>query len=340
MKEKLWGDISVFLSGATSPGGSSKPPYLLKYRSSTFFIILTVCLAIFTDIFYYGLIVPVIPYSLTVQVGVPEDELQQWTAILLACYNVALFIGSPIAGLYADHTSSRRWPLLIGLVALAGSTLMLCLGKVIGLLIVGRILQGFSAAVAWSVCLALLADTMGRNIGLSMGYVSIAMSVGLLIAPVIGGAVYAAEGYYPVYYVAFGVVVCDIIFRLVLIEKKVARQWITEDEAPSGGDGAAAPRHVHATSTPDGSAEIQEMGGREKDTAVIQGPDTSTTKGTAEQSVPVGEAAKYPHWELLKMRRIQGSLVGIVIQSGGMCTCCHAVGAQPLPRPSFRLYTI
>ncbi|KAF3058369.1 putative MFS-type transporter C18.02 [Daldinia childiae] len=221
-----------FLSG-TKKDSKSKPPYLLSIRSSTTLIVLTVGLAIFTDIFYYALIVPVIPFSLTVQVGIAEDQVQHWTSILLACYSVALLIGSPIAGIYADHTSSRRWPLLIGLIALAASTLLLCFGNSIGLLVLGRILQGFSASIVWSVGCALLVDTMKSAVGVAMGYVGVAMSVGLLIAPVIGGSVYAAAGYYAVYYIAFGVVAVDILLRLLMIEKKVAKQWIKEDETPS-----------------------------------------------------------------------------------------------------------
>lgn len=118
-------------------------------------------------------------------------------------YNAALFVGSPIADWYADRTPSRRFPLLLGLVALSASTVLLCLGRTIALLVLGRALQGLSAAIVWSVGLALLVDTVGRDIGYAMGYVNIAMSAGLLISPAIGGAVYAAAGYYAVYYVAF-----------------------------------------------------------------------------------------------------------------------------------------
>lgn len=75
----------------------------------------------------------------------------------------------------------------------------------------------------WSVGSALLVDTMDKAIGVAMGYVGISMSVGLLIAPAIGGAVYNAAGYYAVYYIAFGVVAVDILLRLFMIEKKVAR---------------------------------------------------------------------------------------------------------------------
>lgn len=226
-----------------------------------------VSLAIFTDIFYYALIIPVIPFSLTVQVGIPEEDVQRWTSILLACYSLALFVGSPIFGFYADHTSSRRWPLLIGLVLLAGSTLFLCLGKTIGLLVLGRLLQGLSAAIVWSVGCALLVDTMGDSVGVAMGYVNMAMSMGLLIAPVIGGAVYEAVGYYAVFYVAFGIVVLDILLRLVMIEKKVARQWESEDDglpatSTTGPDVEKATPSAHGepnSTTPGEYSTVQSM---------------------------------------------------------------------------------
>lgn len=319
--------VQHFLSGkgqdVRSPG--SKPPYLLAFRSSTLFIVFTICLAIFTDIFFYGLIVPVIPFSLTVQIGVPEDKVQQWTAILLACYNITLFIGSPLVGFYADHTTSRRFPLLLGLLALAGSTLLLCLGKTIALLVVGRLLQGLSAAIVWSVGLALLADTMGKNIGYAMGYVEIAMCIGLLIAPIIGGAVYAAAGYYAVYYVAFAVIFCDIVLRLMLIEKKVARQWIADDEgapvADSGPD--VSDRNMvdseKAVGTSDAPAvDVEREAAGESagspalpDEVHTQAPDTSSGS-------PAGEAGMHPHWELIKSKRILAALYGCVIQAGAM----------------------
>lgn len=296
----------------TRPGTTSKPPLFLEFRSSTSFILFTVCLAIFTDIFFYGLIVPVIPFSLSSQVGVPEDEVQHWTAILLACYNAALFSGSPIAGFFADHTSSRRLPLLLGLIALGASTLLLCLGTTIALLVVGRLLQGFSAAIVWSVGLALLVDTVGRDIGYSMGYVSIAMSVGLLISPVIGGSVYAAAGYYAVYYIAFAIVVCDVFLRLVLIEKKVARQWLEDGTCEKSGatrrDTSDAPRMADSARTP-GKGDQYRDGA-----AALRSPTLAGDRPGAEPS-PTRMAAKRPHWELIKTRRILAVLLGVVVQA-------------------------
>ncbi|KAJ3576797.1 hypothetical protein NPX13_g3583 [Xylaria arbuscula] len=221
--------IQKFFSGAKTetPG---KPPRFLAIRSSTLLIVATVNLAIFTDIFFYALIVPVLPFALSDQAGVPEDQVQTWVSILLAVYSAALFIGSPTSGIYADHTSSRRWPLLLGLVALTGATFLLTFGNSVGLFVLGRLLQGLSAAVVWSVGLALLVDTVGSSVGVALGYVSISMSVALLLAPIVGGALYNNVGYVAVYYVAFGVVGLDIVLRLVIIEKKIAKQWIADPE--------------------------------------------------------------------------------------------------------------
>lgn len=77
---------------------------------------------------------------------------------MLSVYGAALAVGSPVFGWFADRSKSRRAPLLIGLLALAGSTGMLA-GKSVALLLVGRFCQGLSASVVWTVGLALLSDT-------------------------------------------------------------------------------------------------------------------------------------------------------------------------------------
>ena len=297
-----------------------------------------VSLAIFTDIFYYALIIPVVPFSLTVQVGIPEEDVQRWTSILLACYSLALFVGSPIFGFYADHTSSRRWPLLIGLVVLAGSTLFLCLGKTIGLLVLGRLLQGFSAAIVWSVGCALLVDTVGDSVGVAMGYVNLAMSMGLLIAPVIGGAVYEAAGYYAVFYVAFGIVVLDILLRLIMIEKKVARQWESEDDgvpitstarndaekATLSPDGEPNP-----TTTPGESSTVQSVTtGTDVIEHTSQGPsprDVPPENSTLRESNTRSGSITSQNWskkdaiiKLLKSPRLMVAFYGIMVEAGIM----------------------
>ena len=73
--------------------------------------------------------------------------VQYWVSVLIAIYGAALLAFSPLCGWLADRSSSRRSPLLIGLFALLGSTVLLNLGSSAAVFIVGRILQGASAAV-------------------------------------------------------------------------------------------------------------------------------------------------------------------------------------------------
>lgn len=209
-----------------------KPPPLLKYRSSKGFILTTICVAIFTDIFLYGIIVPVVPFALTKRAGVAEEDVQHWVSVLLAVYGAALLASAPVCGFLADRSTSRRLPLLVGLLALAGATLLLCFGHTIAVLVTGRLLQGISAAIVWTVGLALLVDTVGqKEIGQVMGYISISMSVSILVAPLLGGVVYDRGGYFGVYYMAFALIIVDIILRTVMIEKKVACKWEKQDQA-------------------------------------------------------------------------------------------------------------
>lgn len=262
--------------------------------------------------------------------------MQRWTSILLACYSVALLVGSPFFGFYADHSSSRRWPLLIGLVMLAGSTLLLCLGNTIGLLVLGRLLQGLSAAIVWSVGCALLVDTMGNSVGVAMGYVNIAMSMGLLIAPVIGGIVYETAGYYPVFYIAFGVVAMDILLRLAMIEKKVARQWLPEIE---GTAAAALPEPDVEKATPSAeTATMIRLNRPSRDQSTLTGNDATEDSlqqvepeaMSCEASDPNLSSAQTPssasqRWRrknaiimLVKSPRLLASLYGIFVEAGLM----------------------
>lgn len=126
---------------------------------------------------------------------------------------------------------------------LAAANYQVGLARTIALLVLGRILQGISAAIVWTVGQALLVDTVGqKDIGQILGYVSISMSVGILLAPLLGGVVYERAGYYPVFYMAFGLIALDILLRMVLIEKKIARQWL-KDEVPDS-EAASSPEEL------------------------------------------------------------------------------------------------
>jgi MFS family permease len=117
------------------------------------------------------------------------------------------------------------------LVALLASTILLWLGETITILILARVLQGISAAVVWTVGLAMILDTVGsEKLGVTIGSIFSFISIGELAAPVLGGVVYKKAGSGAVFGMGFGLLVIDFAMRLAVIEKKVAAKYRLEDD--------------------------------------------------------------------------------------------------------------
>ncbi|GKZ34894.1 hypothetical protein AbraIFM66950_005291 [Aspergillus brasiliensis] len=213
---------------------TGSPPWKLALRSSRAFVTSVVAIAVFTDVFIYGMIIPILPIVLKTRVIVPENDLQKWMSIMLAAFGGGIFFGSPIFGYFADRNSSRQLPFLIGLLALAGTTIVFWFAETVSALVIARSLQGLSAAVVWTVGLALVVDTVGKDqVGAAMGYVSMALTVGTVFGPFIGGVMLSRVGYHSVFVLAIGMIVLDISLRLVMVEPKNAAQWI---QSSSGGE--------------------------------------------------------------------------------------------------------
>ena len=213
------------------------PPYGLQTRSSKWFILVTVAWAIFTDIFLYGVIVPVLPFALESRAGVEVDNVQHWVAIMLAVYAAGLLVFSPIWGWFADNTKSRGMPFTLGLLALMAATALLCVGNSIGIIVAGRLLQGISAALVWSVGLAIVADTVGsKNVGEAMGWITLAMGAAIFVGPMLGGIAFAKGGYYAVFGMCFGLLGLDTALRLIMIENSVARLYRSDEEQEEDSD--------------------------------------------------------------------------------------------------------
>lgn len=241
----------------------------------------------------YGVIIPVIPFAIRTRANVAEENVQHWVSVLLAVYGAALLVAAPICGVVADRTQSRRSPLLAGLIVLGGSTVMLCLGRSIPILVAGRLLQGASAAVVWTVALALLSDTVGKEqSGHALGYVASSYSLGILSAPLLGGVVYERAGYYAVYGMTFGIIGWDIVLRLLIIEKKEADKW---------RDGTRTDRPAAETVVGEVVSEKEEM-----------------QAALAETHLPKQKRKLPTMVILLKSRRVLAAFAGIFVGASSM----------------------
>lgn len=176
------------------------------------------------------MVVPIVPYILEDRIGIPQSGIQSATSVLLAAYAGASFLFAPVAGYIADRTSSRQAPFLAGLTALIVATIMLFTGRSMAVLIVARVAQGASSAVVWTVGLALCIDTVGpENLGKTIGSIFSFISVGAFAAPVVGGTVWKKAGQAGALGVSVGVIGVDLLMRLLVIEKKVAKRYDDAD---------------------------------------------------------------------------------------------------------------
>lgn len=158
----------------------------------------------------------------------------QWLSLLVCIVPTHGFTANSrlaAAGYLADQGSSRKLSFFSGLALLFTSTLMFALGRNIVLLVVARSLQGASAGIVYTVALALLVDTVGRNeLGAWMGYALSGMSAGVMIGPCLAGIIYAKAGYLAVFAVILAIIGLDFILRLSMIEKQSTPKWVAEDD--------------------------------------------------------------------------------------------------------------
>ncbi|PYH78578.1 MFS general substrate transporter [Aspergillus uvarum CBS 121591] len=190
-----------------------------NWRSSPPLVIVVVCVAVFTDIFLYGLIVPVLPFALEERIGLSGKSVQRWSSILLATYGGSILIGSVFAGWIGDQACRRtkQLPFLAGMLIAGGATLLFSLSKSLGWVLIARILQGLSTALIFTIGYSLLLDTVGKeSIGHALGFTSMGLSLGLFAGPIVGGFIYDSAGYLAVFGPAFALIVLEIGLRLLL----------------------------------------------------------------------------------------------------------------------------
>lgn len=175
--------------------------------------LLVVALAIFTDIFVYAMIVPILP-----QYATDLGASQQLIGIMFASYAIAFLIASPVMGIVSDRIG-RRKPMIYGLAGLFLSTLLFAFANDAALLIIARTLQGISAAATWTAGLALLADVFPASARQQVIGIALTGSfVGMLVSPAIGGYLYEIGGYMLPFLVAAAIVAIDGIARIFLLK--------------------------------------------------------------------------------------------------------------------------
>ena len=141
-----------------------------------------------------------------------------------------------ICGWIADRTSNRSGPYYFGLLLLFGSTLVCGIAPAAWALVMARACQGVSSAIVYTVGLAVLVDTVGReDIGQWMGAALSSASLGLILSPLLGGIIYARAGYVAVFAMSMALIAIDFVMRLIMIEKKTEAKYMADRRLAIGG---------------------------------------------------------------------------------------------------------
>lgn len=135
--------------------------------------------------------------------------------------------------------SRQRALMLLGMMLLAAASLLLCFMNNVAMLIVGRALQGLASALTWTIGLSIVARSADKShVGRAMGWVTLSSTLGLTLAPLLGGAVYSAGGYRAVWIMCFALLAVDLLIRALVVEGHQSGN--TELEA-TGTDAASCP---------------------------------------------------------------------------------------------------
>ena len=161
----------------------------MSFRSSRPTAVALVTLATFIDIVAYSVCVPVLP-DLARRFGASPAVI----GLLFASFGVTLLVVAIPMGAMSDRVG-RKWPLVGGLLALAGATTIFAGADSLPWLFAARMMQGAADGVTWAVGFALVADLYGpEDRGRVMGYVMSGTSVAVVFGPSLGGWLYEAGG--------------------------------------------------------------------------------------------------------------------------------------------------
>ncbi|BGO90957.1 hypothetical protein NBRC10512v2_003217 [Rhodotorula toruloides] len=278
---------------------SKKPPVLLRQRCSTWFIALTVGFGVLVDLSSYSLAVPVIPFRLAA-IGHTQDEIGGLTGWLVAAYAGGLIVSSPPVAYIGARWKNRQIPLTLGLLFMAGAVIMFMEANSYALMVVARILQGFSGTVLWTIGLALVTDSVPEErVGKVLGWVMIGFSFGQAIGPPVGGVLYARMGWRAPFVFSLILVAIDLGLRMLIVEKHRAVEWIRRGKEVWGFE---APGWVDEVNTrveePKKEREKTIPAGDAEDNARIPVPlADSTPSSTSSDTTLAPSHSRIPsHW--------------------------------------------
>jgi MFS family permease len=203
----------------------------------------------------YCIIIPVLP--LFVEKHLHGSSFA--TGLLFACYAMGLLGATPLAAWWSDRTASRSVPMVAGLSAMIGSSLLFGVATELWQLCLARLAQGISAAVSNCIGLAMLADVFpSTKLPEAMAMAMAVTGLGGLAGPPLGGALYQHVSYASVFMVCGGMAAFDLLLRVLLIDdawmrrqrERIKRQALADELAADEEAAAEAAETALAVDPP------------------------------------------------------------------------------------------
>ncbi len=165
--------------GSTSPAA----PAPARGRSPAFgFIYATAVM----NAISFGLMIPVLPNLIKAFLGGDTASAANWQAVFGVTWGAMQFFAGPVLGMLSDRYG-RRPVLIISIFGLAADFLIMAFAPSLWWLLVGRVLNGMTAA-SFSTANAYVADvTPPENRARNFGLMGSAFSIGFLGGPLVGG---------------------------------------------------------------------------------------------------------------------------------------------------------
>ncbi|KAJ5781838.1 uncharacterized protein N7518_010321 [Penicillium psychrosexuale] len=194
-------------------------PIGYNWRSSKWFILSTIAIALFAETFLYGFLVPILGEMLRDRLHVPPSQAQELTSAVLALHGTLAMVSGPIIGHFADKNQGRKTALLLSLGWCIVGTCMVAGARSVPILLLGRVLQGIAGSAVWIVGFATVADTVSPNrIGFAMSLMMSCANTGVISGPAISGLLIEATGYWITWSIPLAVLTIDFIARVCMIE--------------------------------------------------------------------------------------------------------------------------
>ncbi|KAJ5170965.1 uncharacterized protein N7500_003748 [Penicillium coprophilum] len=212
-------------------------PWGLRWRSSTYFIVATMAVAMLTDMYLYGFLVPILPFVLEHRLGLDDSLTQRISTALLSQSALVMVVASPLIGSHADRSGAKRGWLLFGLAGALLGSLIIALATSLFTLFAGRLIQSVASTGLWVVGFATLADNVPADqLGRMYGFVTVAIGVGTSGGPLVAGVLFDLGGYWVAWSSVLFIIVFDVILRCLMLERPRGTETIRSQSTEPGQD--------------------------------------------------------------------------------------------------------